>query len=167
MAGYGQTPAGKQVGLVSNADYAGNSDIDQMKQMASKMGLMPDIHDMLEAFEECKLVLTTKALELNALQALAMESDDENITELREQLFVVTKLLYSDIIEDIIKESVDSEAKKERVTGFVGGFQDGNVKADLSRGNIFQKMRIYMNKRSKYKKDLKKIKKRLKENMDL
>jgi len=160
LSGY-ISSANPSSGLVAKSEFKQEVDIAELKKMAHKMGLSPDIYDMLESFEECKYTLESKSMELNALQALAMESDDENITDLREQLFVVTKLLYSDIIEDIMKEPGYQINAKD------SSYLDDDFKSDMSKGNMFQQMRIYMNKRKRYKEQLTKIKKRLKENMDL
>ena len=71
---------------------------------ASRMGLTSDIRDMIDDVGELKAILHKKNAELDILELLAMYSDDDNIIELREQLFVTVKLIHSDIIITMIAE---------------------------------------------------------------
>ena len=137
-------------------------DINELKNLAKKMGLTPDVRDMIDAFTECRQTLEKKSLELNILATIAMESDDENISELREQMFTVVKLLYSDIIVDIMKDHNNGYVSE--YDGYSSYLGEQSV---LSKQSILNRMRTYINNRSKYKEQLAIIKKRLKKNMEL
>jgi len=139
-------------------------DFQSLIDKSRKMGLTPDIRDMIISFEDCKNILKAKEVELDTLQAIVMESDDENISTLREELFIVAKLLYSDVIEDVIKREVnDTEVKMDNHFDI----NEKSVAADVTSWNIINRISEYRRKRRIYSENLTKIKKRLKENVGL
>lgn len=141
-----------------------NVSANELKNSARKMGLIPEIRDMIVNFQECQNILEVKSLELNLLESLTMDSDDENVVELREQLFAVTKLLYSDVIAEAVREE---QLKSNTKPDDVGFSSDIVVKIDMNKNSILNRLRTYIYKRSLYHENIKKIKKRLKEDIGL
>ena len=91
-----------------------------------------------------------------------MESRDKNISDLREQLFAVVKMVHSDILDEVMAEFDNQDKWEERagpVHGLVGG---GAIKhpgasvstfdeSYISKYDILERMRRYLNKRAEYK----------------
>ena len=148
-----------------------NYAIMELKKEAEKMGLTPEIYDLIETHKECQKSLQKQAIKLGLLQAFAMESIDENVVELRNQLFTVVTLLYSDKIDESIKELItqdDSVAMLDTDIGIKFDSSGSNeVKEDCSRYDIITRMKEYMRKRGHYKTQLADIKRNLKYNMGL
>lgn len=116
---------------------------------AEKMGLTPDVRNLLEDFDEYKKRLEVKVQELSIIEAIAMESMDENVKDLREQLFTVVKLIHSDKIAEVVNEFKN----RDRSGGFTS---DSSMKEQasnntISKYDIMERMRRYLNKRSDYK----------------
>lgn len=122
---------------------------------AEKMGLTPEIRNLLEDFGEYKNRLEKKVQELSIIEAVAMESMDENVVDLREQLFMAVKLIHSDEIAEVIKEYAAREQHVDSGLTFSMG-TDFDVKEDgrdtIRKYDVIERMRRYLNKRAEYKK---------------
>lgn len=133
----------------------------ELVERAHKIGLVPEIKDIIESLDESRRILTKKNFELNILETLAMESDDENVSHLREQLFTTVKLVHQDLVNEImINEYRDDALDPE--SGW-----DSNVKIDMGRDALHHKVRRWFYKRKEMREKLKQYKKNLKTNMDL
>lgn len=139
-------------------------EIEKLKKEAERMELTPEIRDLVEAHKKLQTKLQEKATKLGILEAIAMESMDENIVELRNQLFTVVTLLYSDKIDEIIKEQATQEVNPPGLDGDMGMVFDdrGDVKEDCPKYDIINRMREYLTKRTRYKKQLATLKRDLK-----
>jgi len=135
----------------------------ELVERAHKAGLTPEIRDIIESLDESRRILTKKNFELNILETLAMESDDENISDLREQLFTTVKLVHQDIVNEIMI----SEYRDDALEPDFGW--DESVKIDMSRDRnvLHQKVRTWFYKRREMRAKLKQYKKKLKIKMDL
>jgi len=145
---------------VDNTEHVIKTLIDD----AEKMGLTFDIRDLLDGFNDYKQQLEVKARELSILEAIAMESKDENIRELREQLFMTVKLIHSDEITEV----ENAYNKRETVasgltftTNVRGGRIGGNMSVEeddddtISKYAVMERMRRYLNRRAEYKQFMK------------
>lgn len=133
----------------------------ELVEKAQKAGFTPEIKDMIDSIDEARKILTKKNFELNIIETLAMESTDENVSELREQLFTTVRLVHQDLVNEImIHEYRDEALEPHSVYG---------DKADIysNRDNLLQKVRVWFYKRKEMREQLKQYKKNLKTNMDL
>ena len=134
----------------------------ELIEKAQKAGFTPEIKDMIDSIDEARKVLTKKNFELNILETLAMESTDENVSELREQLFITVRLVHQDLVNEImIREYRDDGLEPSSVYG------DKMDMCDDRDGRITQKVRTWFYKRKEMREKLKQYKKNLKTNMDL
>ncbi len=134
----------------------------ELIERAHETGLTPEIKDIIESVDEARRILTKKNFELNILETLAMESTDENISDLREQLFTTVKLVHQDLVNEIM-------VREYRDDGLESGF-DSNVKMDMGDdrdGRLTQKVRMWFYKRKEMREKLKQYKKNLKTKMDI
>jgi len=133
----------------------------ELVERAHKIGLVPEIKDIIESLDESRRILTKKNFELNILETLAMESDDENVSHLREQLFTTVKLVHQDLVNEImINEYRDDALDPE-------SDWDSNVKIDMGRDELHHKVRRWFYKRKEMREKLKQYKKNLKIKMDI
>jgi len=138
-----------------------NGGLHQLKKQAEKMGLTPEIKELTSEVDELSELIQRKNYELTILEAFAMESPDENVTELRNQLFLTVKLIHSEEIEILLK---DADMEK-RFTNH--GYHDSDVKMhhDQSRefkDSLFSRIRGAYNKRKALKKEIKSLKEHFK-----
>lgn len=68
-----------------------------------KIGLVPEIKELAEQVEDVAQKLKYKTHELEVLEVLAMESTNENVCELRTQLFTMVKLVHQNEIDQLMK----------------------------------------------------------------
>ena len=78
--------------------------LDELKRQAERIGFGPEIKDLVNDIEELRDQVRRKNLELALLEVAAMESRDENVTDLREQLFTTVKLIHGEEIEEILND---------------------------------------------------------------
>ena len=78
--------------------------VDELKRQAERIGFGPEIKDLVDDIEELRDQVRKKNLELSLLEVAAMESRDENVTDLREQLFTTVKLIHGEEIEEILND---------------------------------------------------------------
>ena len=134
----------------------------ELVEKAQKIGFTPEIKDMIDSIDEARKVLTKKNFELNILETLAMESTDENVSELREQLFITVRLVHQDLVNEImIREYRDDGLEPSSI------YVDKMDMGDDRDGRITQKVRTWFYKRKEMREKLKQYKKNLKTNMDL
>jgi len=134
----------------------------ELIERAHETGLTPEIKDIIESVDDARRILTKKNFELNILETLAMESTDENISDLREQLFTTVKLVHQDLVNEImVREYRDDGLEPSSVYG------DKIDMGDDRDGRITQKVRIWFFKRKEMREKLKQYKKNLKTKMDI
>lgn len=133
----------------------------ELVERAHKIGLVPEIKDIIESLDESRRILTKKNFELNILETLAMESDDENVSHLREQLFTTVKLVHQDLVNEIMINEYSDDALDPE-SGW-----DSNVKIDMGRDALHHKVRRWFYKRKEMRGKLKQYKKNLKIKMDI
>jgi len=131
----------------------------ELVERAHKVGLVPEIRDIIESLDESRRILTKKNFELNILETLAMESDDQNISDLREQLFTTVKLVHQDLVNEIMISEYRDDALES-------GFDD-SVKIDMGRDALHHKVRRWFYKRKEMRGKLKQYKKNLKTKMNI
>ena len=133
----------------------------ELIEKAQKAGFTPEIKDMIDSIDEARKVLTKKNFELNILETLAMESTDENVSELREQLFTTVRLVHQDLVNEIMIHEYRDDAL-EPTSVYID-------KSDIysNRDNLIQKVRTWFYKRKEMREQLKQYKKNLKTSMDL
>ena len=133
----------------------------ELVEKAQKAGFTPEIKDMIDSIDEARKVLTKKNFELNILETLAMESTDENVSELREQLFTTVRLVHQDLVNEIMIHEYRDDAL-EPTSVYID-------KSDIysNRDNLIQKVRTWFYKRKEMREQLKQYKKNLKTSMDL
>lgn len=144
-------------------------EIEKLSKEAERMGLTPEIRDLVEAHKECQKKLQEKAIKLGLLEAFAMESMDENVVELRNQLFTVITLLYSDKIDEMMREQITQESSAVEFDSDINKVFDdrGDVKEDCPKYDIVSRMKGYLIKRRRYKSQLASLKKKAKNNAGL
>lgn len=123
---------------------------------ARKMGLSSDVHEVVERFDEVRQELIAKSRELAVIESIAMESSDENIIDLREQLFLAVKLIHSDSIKDVMEEYEEQDMYVDYDENCI----EESTTANISRYDILERVRIYLNKRAAYKEIKELMKKR-------
>lgn len=118
---------------------------------SEKMGLDSEVRDIIDTLDDCREKLTRKADEISMLEAIAMESKDDNIKELREQLFAVVKMVHSDLLAEVANEYYDREGQRSSV--FIGSRSSPDVSSQppVSKYDILERMRRYLNNRAQYK----------------
>lgn len=82
----------------------GGIDIDELEKQAEKIGFGPELKDIIEEVAVIHTKLKKKNLELSLLEIIAMESIDENISDLRQQLFTTVRLIHGDEIQEILND---------------------------------------------------------------
>ena len=134
----------------------------ELVKKAHETGLTPEIKDMIDSVDEARRILTKKNFELNILETLAMESTDENISDLREQLFTTVKLVHQDLVNEImIREYREDALEPSSVYG-------EKIDMDNDRHGVYtQKVRTWFYKRKEMREKLKQYKKNLKIKMDI
>lgn len=147
-------------GLISKSEFSG---LYQLQKQAEKMGLMPEIKELADGVNELSELIQRKNYELSILEALAMESPDENITELRNQLFLTVKLIHSKEVEALLN---DANAER-RFSNHDHDYYDSDVKspgdqAKEFKTGLFSRLREAYGKRKVLKKELKKVKENFK-----
>lgn len=132
---------------------------------AKKAGMTPEIRDLIETFDESRKILIKKNFELNILETLAMESTDENISDLREQLFTTVKLVHPEIINEMMIQ----EYKEDALEPFDWGDADTDMHIDMGydRNKLHQKIRTWYFKKKEMRNKLKQYKKNLKIKMNI
>jgi len=134
----------------------------ELVERAHETGLTPEIKDIIESVDEARRILTKKNFELNILETLAMESTDENVSDLREQLFTTVKLVHQDLVNEImVREYRDDGLEPSSVYG------EKIDMGDDRDGRLTQKVRMWFFKRKEMREKLKQYKKNLKTKMDL
>lgn len=133
----------------------------ELVERAHETGLTPEIKDMIDSVDEARRILTKKNFELNILETLAMESTDENVSDLREQLFTTVKLIHQDLVNEIMIR----EYREDGLDPFV--YIDKMDIGDDRDGRITQKVRMWFFKRKEMREKLKQYKKNLKTKLDL
>ena len=123
---------------------------------ARKMGLSAEAHDVVERFEGIRQELIMKSRELATIEAIAMESNDENIIDLREQLFLAVKLIHSDSIKEVMEEYDEQDQYSDYDEDCI----EVSKSVNISRYDILERVRIYLNKRVAYKEIKELMKKR-------
>ncbi len=131
-------------------------------EKASRLGMTDDIREMVDDVDRLKEILNKKAAELDILEILAMQSDDENISELREQLFATVKLIHSDVIQEMVSNR-DRDSDLIIEDTFWNQSIDRNKKKD-SQG-LIDKVRGAWHNHKEVRKLHKLAKRRIKESM--
>ena len=96
-AGHGDRQSGERPQPTINEQYV------NLLDKTEKMGLVPEIKELSEQVEEVASKLKYKTHELEVLEVLAMESTNENVCELRTQLFTMVKLVHQNEIDQLMK----------------------------------------------------------------
>lgn len=133
-----------------------NDDHRDLIEKARRMGITHEIKDLIDQVRDMERVLIEKNYELDVLEMLAMESDDENIINLREQLFTTVKLVHTDLINELGQE-------------LQYRLRDDIIKADMapqvgsnSNENLLRRARDWYFKHKQIRKEMKVVKERLK-----
>ena len=90
-----------------------DTSVHALIEKASRMGLTDDIREMVDDVNTLKEILHKKNFELDMLELIAMNSDDDNISELREQLFATVKLIHSDMLATMLADRESDEAEED------------------------------------------------------
>jgi len=101
----------------SSSMRVGDINIEDLAQQAEKIGFDPEIRALIDGIEKIHNDLKKKNLELCFLEIVAMESTDENIADLRQQLFTAVRLIHGDEIEGLLND----EREVRRLSNMVGG----------------------------------------------
>lgn len=82
----------------------GDINIKELTRQAEKIGFSSELKVLVEDVGKIHDELKRKNLELSLLEIIAMESIDENVSDLRQQLFATVRLIHGDEIEEILKD---------------------------------------------------------------
>ena len=125
---------------------------------SEKMGLDSEVRNIIDVMDECREKILVKANEISMLEAIAMESKDENIKELREQLFAVVKMVHSDLLTEVETEYYNRNRSLNLNHGVVGSKSniDDPSQTSISTYDILERMRRYLNRRAQYKQFMRK-----------
>ena len=77
---------------------------DELYNHALRAGTTGEIKELLEKTNELKTELFLKNQEFELLEMLAMESDNENIVQLRNELFALVKLIHDDDLKQLMSD---------------------------------------------------------------
>lgn len=130
--------------------------VNALAKEAKKMGLSADVHEVVERFDVVRQDLIRKSRELAVIEAIAMESSDENIIDLREQLFLAVKLIHSDSIKDVI----DEYEEQDEYADYDNDCIEDSASVSISKYDVLERVRVYLNKRAAYKEIKELMKKR-------
>lgn len=132
--------------------------VNDIKSNADNIGLTPEIRTLLKEVENIKYKLEVKNAELSILEAMAMESNDENVVELREQLFTLVKLLYSDKIQELSEQTVRNANRIPAFADDGGGPRQKTVDTVPSHSSIFSRISKIFNNRTKHEDSINQLK---------
>lgn len=124
--------------------------VNEIKGNTDNIGLTPEIRTLLKDVESIKYSLEVKNAELSILEAMAMESNDENIVELREQLFSLVKLLYSDKIQELSEQSVRNNIRGPSLISSEAKPLKQTVDTTPSTSSIFRRISKIFDTRTKH-----------------
>lgn len=139
--------------------------INQLNYEAKTIDFDSEILSLSDDVSDLHKQLKEKSLYFSIIMSLGMESDDDNIKELRKQLFLAVKLIHGDLIEKLKNDMLtysdmdmeDSYINKQDT----GRLSEGNLltktraKIRLSNTSLFKKLRTAI--RRKEEKEPKKI----------
>jgi hypothetical protein len=86
--------------------------VQELRNYADKLDLGDDIAGALAAIEEQSLFLRRKMLEMALLEFLAFNSTEPSILQARKKLFMVTKLVHNDYIQQALEDPMFQNAIK-------------------------------------------------------
>lgn len=84
-----------------------------LADMTNKLEVGDDLIDLHDDIQQLSTKLRHKSAEYVTLEALALYSDDENIVELRKQLFFTTKMIYGDLVTEFSREYAENTQDAE------------------------------------------------------
>ncbi len=153
--GIGMGQMGGSVSPIKDEDYTTDINylVRNIKESVDMVGLTPEIKELLEEVDSIKYKLEVKTTELAILEAIAMESTDENVAELREQLFTLVKLLYSDKIVELSTNFIRNRPGMLSYDMDSGG--ETKPEREITRGSILNRISNFFEKRRKHKKAIK------------
>lgn len=84
-----------------------------LADMTNKLEVGDDLIDLHDDVQQLSTKLRHKSAEYVTLEALALYSHDENIVELRNQLFFTTKMIYGDLVTEFSREYAENTQDAE------------------------------------------------------
>jgi hypothetical protein len=130
-----------------------NEMLHELKKVSEKIGLTPEIQDIIDSVETSHISLRKKINELKFLQAIAMESMDDNIVVLRTQLFATVKLIHNDLLQELMgKQEIAIEVEVDFGIGSNNKEDHFDEKKNISKNSVWNNIRNYVKIRKEYKK---------------
>lgn len=150
--GYAMSASEESIDQGNNIEYL----IHQLKKNSGTMGLTNEVRSLLEEVENIKYNLEVKNMELSVLEAIAMESNDENVVELREQLFSLVKMIYSDKIHELSNQTIKQQRLEPSpmFNGVEAKPLNYKNKETISNGSVFDRIHSFFRIRNKHKKGI-------------
>ncbi len=166
--------SGQAIGQIStgveSSMQVGDINIDELMRQAEKIGFDPELKTLIEGIDKVHTALKRKNLELSLLEIVAMESPDENISDLRQQLFTAVKLIHGDEIEELLND----DRQVNRLSSMVshgGLLPDAKPRRQISeketlKNGIVSRFRKYFNEYRQLRVEIKDLKKNWKRRND-
>ena len=138
--------------------------IDDLKEHADKIGFDPEIKELMEKVDSLSNDIKKKNFELMLLEVIAMESYDDNVKDLREQLFTAVKLIHSEDIEELMKNDyIKSQFFSDNQQGHIRFDTETSPDTDISKhefhNNIVHRIGRYVSRNIELRKATKEFKK--------
>lgn len=110
--------------------------LKQLEFFNDRLGPEYDLNTTIDKLKETIQIVEEKNLELRILSFFAFHANDENLIDLRKQLFLQTKMMYHDKIQDVIehfKESsqFDDDCESSRAVQATSAMKDKRMFHDL------------------------------------
>lgn len=158
----GHTRAGSSLqSALKQEDFRRNlndTPLGELIQQAKNMGVSHEVRDIANDLDSVRNAIGRKTRELEIIEGLALESDDQNIANLRGQLFTTVKLIHNDIINTML----DDYDQSERESPYPGDSCSTEEDRPMDKSTLMGRIRGFWRRRRMYRKQLKEIKEQLK-----
>jgi len=144
--------------VVKKEEPSVNAQYEAIIQKAHRMGVTHEIRDLSEQVDEMRKVIRRKNYELDVLEMLALESDDDNVTTLREQLFATVKLIHNDLVDELLKDFYDGPQPESEYDDYHTAMPDAKPRP-FDKKALLNRARQWYYQRTEIRRQMKHVKK--------
>lgn len=135
----------------------------ELREKTDRIGVQNETREVFDQLEDIRTNVAEKVFKLNLLEAIAMESNNPNIKELRESLFATVQMVHGEFISeewDNMIERINHQYSSENVD--FGRKPSPSRSTKLERGTILERIRRSLESRKQLSKQVKNFRKKLK-----